>query len=139
MKSTSIIEILCDIESDVSTCWEVWTSPKHIVNWNFANSDWHCPSAENDCRTGGFFSWRMEAKDQSMGFDYCGTYSHVEPHQQIDIELEDKRKVTIKFEQIVAKSRVTERFEVEDVNSAELQKQGWQSILDNFKQYIESL
>lgn len=139
MNSTSIIEISCDIESDLSTCWEAWTSPEQIVNWKFANADWHCPSAENDCRSGGSFSWRMEAKDQSMGFDYAGKYSQVEPHHRIGIELEDKRKVSINFEQIGTKTRITEQFEVEDVNSADLQKQGWQAILDNFKKYTESL
>ena len=118
--------------------WQLWTEPEHIVHWNFANDDWYCPSATNDLQPGGTFSWRMEAKDKSMGFDFQGTYTTVTPLEQIVYRLEDGRVVTTKFEESDTGTRITQTFEAEDANSAEQQKAGWSTILANFKGYVES-
>jgi uncharacterized protein YndB with AHSA1/START domain len=125
------------IKSDIEKAWQYWTDPNHIVNWNFATNEWHCPAAINDLNPGGKFSWRMEAKDGSMAFDYSGVYESVEKHKKIRKRLDDGRLVHISFSEIDGKTELVETFEP-DQNDPELQRQGWQAILDNFKNYVES-
>lgn len=132
------IEVSIQLAASLARVWECWTLPEHIVNWNFASDDWHCPSAVNDIRAGGSFSWRMEAKDGSMSFDFEGTYTQVELHERIEYELGDGRTVEITFASTEQGVLVTEIFEAEDENPAEMQKQGWQAILGNFKKLVES-
>ena len=131
-------EVKVTVNSPVERVWEFWTDPKHIVNWNNASDEWHTPGAENDLRVGGKFLSRMEAKDGSMGFDFTGVYSKVEPHRQIEYTLDDGRNVQVSFVSDGDKTTVTEIFEAEQTNSLELQQSGWQSILDNFKKYVEN-
>lgn len=133
MKSITVKTI---VNAAPAKVWEFWTSPEHIINWNFATPEWHCPSAKNDLKPGGTFSWRMEAKDGSMGFDYAGKYLKIDEPVLIEKELEDGRKVTISFEALDGKVEVIETFEPDD-NDPELQRQGWQAILNNFKKYVE--
>lgn len=133
------ITIQTTINAPVETVWEYWTAPEHITKWNQASEDWHSPSAENDLRTGGTFTTRMEAKDGSAGFDFGGTYDEVTPYELIAYTMDDGRTVKITF----AKSNdnettVVETFDAETENSLELQRSGWQSILDNFKTYVEA-
>ncbi|SDL88271.1 Uncharacterized conserved protein YndB, AHSA1/START domain [Salinimicrobium catena] len=115
--------------------WELWTRPEHITQWNYAADTWHCPRAKNDLRPGGKFSWRMEAKDGSMGFDYSGEYNEVIPHKHISSTLDDGRKVSVRFTEYDGKTRLTENFETDNAHSIEQQKTGWQAILDNFRNY----
>ncbi len=121
----------------ISKVWQYWTLPEHIMNWNFAGSDWHCPSATNNLVVGGEFHYLMAAKDGSFSFDFWGTYQNIEFEKSIDILLGDGRKMAVYFEVIPEGTIVTETFEPETENSPELQKTGWQSILDNFKKYLE--
>lgn len=137
-KEKAVIKVQTSVNAPLAKVWECWTTPAHITKWNNASEDWHTPSAENDLRTGGRFSARMEAKDGSMGFDFGGVYTHVKEHELIAYTLDDDRKVTISFTSTGATTTVTESFEAEDENSIELQKGGWQSILNNFKKYTES-
>lgn len=132
------ITVGAEINAPVEKVWEFWTNPKHIVHWNNASDDWHTPKAENDLRVGGKFLSRMEARDGSMGFDFIGFYSKVEPLRQIEYTLEDDRRVQISFTSEGDKTRVTETFEAEQENSMELQQSGWQSIVNNFKRYVET-
>lgn len=118
--------------------WEYYSAPEHITKWNFASDDWHCPSAENDLRTGGKFKSRMEAKDGSFGFDFEGVYDEVVDHKKIAYTMPDSRQVTTYFENLGDKTKVTTTFDAENENSVEMQRTGWQSILNNFKQYVES-
>lgn len=131
------IEIENVVEAPLKKAWEHYTDPKHIVNWNAASEDWHCPEAENDIRTGGKFRSRMEAKDGSMGFDFEGIYDEVIPHQLIAYTMEDGRKVETTFDENNGKTIIKTIFDPENQNSIEMQKQGWQAILDNFKKYVE--
>ena len=131
-----MITVKTTIKSDLEKVWEYWTTPDHITQWNFATPEWHCPSAKNDLREGGTFSWRMGAKDGSMGFDYAGKYIKIEKPTLIKKELGDRRRVEITFTTKNGGVEVVETFEP-DENDPELQKQGWQAILDNFKQYVE--
>lgn len=123
------------IEAPVEKVWELWTSPEHIIKWNQASDDWHTTRAENDLRVGGKFLSRMEAKDGSFGFDFWGVYDSIETNKFITTTLGDERKVTVTFEETENGTKVTETFEAEDTNPIELQRNGWQAILDNFKKY----
>jgi uncharacterized protein YndB with AHSA1/START domain len=126
------------VDSPLKKVWHLWTEPKHIVGWNNASDDWHTPKAENDLRVGGKFLSRMEAKDGSMGFDFIGVYTKVEPLRQIEYTLEDDRTVQITFLAEGDKTTVTETFDAEQENTLELQQFGWQSIMNNFKKYAEA-
>jgi len=117
--------------------WKRWTEPEHIVKWNHASDDWHTPWAKNDLRPGGSFVSRMETRDGSAGFDFGGTYEEVITNKLIIYHIADGRRVTVTFENENGNTRVTENFEAETVHSPELQQQGWQSILNNFKKYCE--
>lgn len=138
MKTIDKITLTTIVNSDIDTVWKTWTEPEHIKNWNNASPDWHTPKAENDLRKGGKFSSRMEAKDGSMGFDFGGTYDEVVPNKQIKYTLDDGRKVNITFAKTDEGVSIKETFEPESQNSVDMQRQGWQAILDNFKKYIES-
>ena len=127
------------VNSGVERVWAAWVQPEHITNWNFASDQWHCPSAEIELVEGGRFSYRMEAKDGSTGFDFAGQFTRVEEHKLIEYMLEDDRRVSIDFTETSGSTSIVERFEAEDEFSGEQQRQGWQSILDNFKIYVEAL
>ncbi len=135
----TILTVTATIKAPVHKVWEFWTKPEHITKWNNASSDWHTPHAENDLRPGGKFLSRMESVDGKMGFDFTGTYQKVMEHQLISYLMDDGRKAEIKFENKDDSTFVTESFDAETQNSLELQQQGWQAILDNFKAYAESL
>lgn len=126
------------VQAPVEKVWECWTKPEHITGWNNASDDWHTPRAENDLRVGGKFLSRMEARDGSMGFDFGGVYDEVKPNERIAYTLDDDRKVKIVFTGNDNETTVTETFEAENENSIELQRSGWQAILNNFKSYTES-
>ncbi len=126
------------INAPVEKVWKLWSSPEHITKWNNASDDWHTPRAENDLRTGGKFLSRLEAKDGSFGFDFSGVYDDVKTNERIAYTLDDKRKVNITFINEGNTTKVVETFEAESENPLELQRGGWQSILNNFKKYAES-
>ena len=132
------ITIETTINSPIEKVWDYWSLPEHITQWSFASDEWHTPSASNDLRTGGKFSSRMEAKDGSMGFDFGGVYDDVQKHKYMEYTLGDNRKVKVYFSPEGKGTKVIEEFEAEEMNSLELQKNGWQAILDNFKRYTEN-
>lgn len=126
------------VNAPIDKVWKCWTNPQDIMKWNNASDDWHTPWAKNDLQQGGRFSCRMEAKDGSYGFEFGGVYTKVVPHQLIEYTMDDERKVSISFAEEGNKTSVVETFEAESENSVEMQQSGWQSILDNFKKYVES-
>lgn len=131
------ITIHVTVAKPLAQTWTFWTSPEHITQWNFAGDDWHCPSATNDIRTGGKFTSRMEAKDGSFGFDFEGIYNEVIPHKLIRYTMEDGRCVEITFEETASGTKVTETFDPESENPIEMQRDGWQMILNHFKRHAE--
>ncbi len=132
------IDIEATVNANVKKVWDYYNSPEHITQWNQADPSWHCPSATNDLRVGGKLQSRMEAKDGSFGFDFEGTYDAVDEFKHIDYTIADGRKVSISFEDQGDSTNVAVTFEAEDTNPIEMQKGGWQSILDSFKSYTES-
>jgi len=126
------------VNAPVEKVWSYFTQPEHVKNWNNASDDWHTPRAENDLQVGGNFVYRMEAKDGSFGFDFGGTYDAVNENEYLEYTIGDGRKVKISFIPQGTSTKVVENFEAETTNSVELQRTGWQSILDNFKKYTEA-
>jgi uncharacterized protein YndB with AHSA1/START domain len=135
----TMITVATTVKASVEKVWKFWTEPEHITKWNNASDDWHSPSATNDLRNGGHFSYRMEAKDGSFGFDFGGTYDEVKTNELIAYTMGDGRKAKIIFAKQGNATKVSEAFEAETENSIELQRGGWQAILDNFKKYTESI
>ena len=123
------------VNASLEETWKCFTQPEHIVNWNAASEDWCCPSAHSDLKAGGSFSYRMEARDGSMGFDFSGKFNEVDFQRHILILLDDNRSLEVWFEAVDGGIRVTEEFEAENMNPVELQQQGWQAILDAYKNY----
>lgn len=139
MSTAEKITVSATVNAPVAKVWEAWSEPEHIKKWNSASPDWHTLRAENDLRTGGKFSSRMEAKDGSFGFDFGGVYDEVRVHEYIAYTMEDGRTVVIDFAGNGNTTKIAETFDAEGTNPVEMQRAGWQAILDNFKKYAESL
>ncbi len=127
------------VQAPLKDVWEAWTKPEHITKWYFASDDWEAPRAENDVRVGGKFVTAMAARDKSAGFDFEGMYTKVQVHELLEYDIADGRHVRVEFVQSPEGIILTETFEMEQVNSEELQRAGWQAILNNFKKYTERL
>ena len=134
-----MITVKCKVEASIDEVWKFWTTPEHITKWNNASEDWHTPYAENDLRVGGKFKSTMASKDGTMSFDFEGEYTEVQDHSFIEYKLADGRKVDIYFIGLEDGVEIIESFDPENVNSEEMQREGWQAILDNFKKYAEGL
>lgn len=131
------ITIQTIVNASIDKVWKFWTEPSHITQWNFASDDWECPNAENDLRVGGKFKARMSAKDESSEFDFEGVYTSVVHNKLIEYSLGDERKVKVEFSTVTNGTKVIETFDMEEENSEELQRNGWQAILNNFKKHVE--
>jgi uncharacterized protein YndB with AHSA1/START domain len=138
MKQDKNITVSTVIKAPIKEVWEKWTKPEHITEWNFASDDWHTAKATNDLRKGGRFSATMAAKDGSASFDFNGEYTNVEKHKRIEYTIADGRKVSVIFDEGKDGVKVTETFEMENENPKEMQREGWQAILNNFKKYVEN-
>ncbi|MEZ5778184.1 MAG: SRPBCC family protein [Paracoccaceae bacterium] len=126
------------IDAPVERVWEAYTTPDDITQWNFASDDWCCPSAEADLKVGGTYKARMEAKDGSFGFDFEAVYEEVDPNRALTLAMSDGRKARTTFEAAGEGTRVTTVFDAEDQNPAEMQRDGWQAILDSFRRHVEA-
>jgi uncharacterized protein YndB with AHSA1/START domain len=135
--SFSKIKIEAIVDASVKKVWNYWTKPEHITKWNFAIDDWQCPTASNELKVGGKYSARMEAKDGSFGFDFEAIYDEVVDQKKLTYTMGDGRKATTEFESLGDKTKVTTVFDAEKQNSEDMQKGGWQAILNNFKKYTE--
>lgn len=131
------ITVQATISKPVNKVWDYYTGPTHIVNWNFASDDWCCPKATNDLQVGGKYFGRMEAKDGSFGFDFEAIYSEVIPNNKIVYTMADGRIAEINFEDINKETKVEIVFDAENQNPIDMQRDGWQAILNNFKKYTE--
>ncbi|XDD47517.1 SRPBCC domain-containing protein [Leptospira sp. WS39.C2] len=132
------IQIQTLIANDRKKVWDYYTNPTHITQWNFADLSWHCPHAKVELKNGGTYMARMEAKDGSFGFDFEAIFDSVKEHESITYTMTDKRKAKIEFKDKAPHTEVTITFDAETENPIEMQKEGWQSILNSFKNYVES-
>ena len=132
-----MITVRTTVDSTLKSVWEAYTTPKDIQRWNFASDDWHCPSAANDLRDGGAFCYRMEAKDGSMGFDFEGVFTRVSPSDRLEYMMGDRKAVVV-FKESAGGIVVSVSFGSDGAAPKDMQRAGWQAILDNFKRHVES-
>lgn len=132
------ITVETTVKAPVEKVWKYWSEPQHVTKWCQASDDWHCPAAENDLRVDGKFKTTMAAKDGSFSFDFGGVYTAVQQNKLMEYTLEDGRKVKISFSGNGNETKVVETFDPESMNPVEMQKAGWQAILDSFKKYTEN-
>ena len=137
-KQKTLITIQANVNAPVEKVWKTWSEPQHITQWAFASDDWHAPSSENDLKTGGKFSTTMAAKDGSFSFEFSGVYDKVEQYKTINYTIADGRKVMTSFTGSGNETKIVQSFEAEDQNSIDMQRGGWQAILNNFKRYTEN-
>ncbi|WP_205504351.1 SRPBCC family protein [Rufibacter psychrotolerans] len=132
------ITVEATFSADLGKAWDFYTRPEHITNWNFASEDWQCPNAENDLQAGGKYRARMEAKDGSFGFDFEAIYDEVIPQKRLTYTMTDGRQCTTEFTDLGGATNVTTTFDAEGEHDTEMQRAGWQAILNNFKHYTET-
>jgi uncharacterized protein YndB with AHSA1/START domain len=135
--NNSKITVKAIINAETKKVWDYYTNPHHIIHWNFADPSWHCPKAENDMRIGGIYNARMEAKDGSFGFDFEAIYSEINEGKNFTYEF-GGRTATVQFNDLGNQTEVMVTFDPETENPAEMQRDGWQAILNNFKNYTEN-
>ena len=139
MDEKKTITVQAVINAPVGQVWKLYTEPEHVMKWNNASNDWHTPRAENDLKVGGKFLYRMEAKDGSSGFDFDGTFEQVIANELIVYSISDGRKVEVTLtKDDNARTKMATTFEAESTNPIEMQRDGWQAILNNFKIYVET-
>jgi uncharacterized protein YndB with AHSA1/START domain len=132
------ITVKAIIFSSKQKVWDYYTKPEHITKWNYADPSWHCPWAINDLKIGGRYVARMESKDGSSGFDFEATYTEIKEGESFSYKF-GGRFATVEFKELSqSKTEVIITFDPETVYPIEVQKKGWQSILDNFKKYTEA-
>jgi uncharacterized protein YndB with AHSA1/START domain len=136
--SRTAITVRTTVNANIDKVWKYYSEPEHITQWAHASDDWHAPYAENDLRKDGRFKTTMAAKDGSVSFDFTGVYTDVQPHKRIAYTMDDGRKVDVLFESDGNTTTVTQTFEAEDQNPIDMQRDGWQAILDNFRKHVEA-
>lgn len=125
--------------ADRATAWSAYNTPDDITRWNFASPDWHAPASRVDLREGGTFSSRMEARDGSMGFDFEGTYTEVVPGERLAYRMADGREASVVFTNAPGGgTHVEVTFDADAEHGADVQQEGWQSILDNFARHADA-
>ena len=137
--TTTNITVQTLVNAPISKVWDTWTTPDEITRWNSPGSGWHTPKAKHDLVTGGKFVYRMESADGSQGFDFGGTFDEVKKNEKLSYTMDDGRKAVVTFTTEGNATRVVETFDAESENPIEMQRAGWQSILDSFKSYTESI
>jgi uncharacterized protein YndB with AHSA1/START domain len=131
------ITVETTVVAPIEEVWRAWTTPDDIMQWNAASDDWHTTAATVDLRVGGAFSSRMEAKDGSFGFDFAGTYTKIVPQQLIECAFGD-RVLVVEFASGPDGVTVRETFDAEETHPVEMQRAGWQAILDRFARHVMS-
>lgn len=137
-KANTPLQVRTKVHADPGKVWEYWTNPEHITKWNFASDDWCCPKAENDLKVGGKYKARMEAKDGSSGFDFEAVYDEIKDRKKIAYTMTDGRKASTDFYQLGDTTQITTTFDPDSQHPLEMQKNGWQAILENFRKYTET-
>lgn len=137
MKAEKII-ISSYVNAKTEKVWQYYNQANHIVNWNFASDDWCCPKVESDFIEGGKYVARMEAKDGSFGFDFEAVFDEIREPERVAYTMADGRRAEIKFKPEGEFTLVKISFDPDQSHSKEMQQEGWQAILNNFKKYVET-
>ena len=130
------ITVKSHAKAAIEDVWDAYTSPSDIKKWNAASEDWHTPEAESDLREGGKFSYRMEARDASEGFDFEGTFTRIEKPVRLEYEL-GGRDVVVEFQESGGGTDISITFDTDNEMPEDAQRAGWQAILDNFTRYVD--
>jgi uncharacterized protein YndB with AHSA1/START domain len=140
MESTTRTKVTVEaiVNAPIEKVWTAWNNPEEVMKWNTASPDWHCPSATNELRVGGKFVYTMAAKDGSVSFDFEGNYTAIAEHDRIEYVLADGREIIVLFRSEGATTHITETFDAENENPVDMQRGGWQTILNNFKSHVEN-
>jgi uncharacterized protein YndB with AHSA1/START domain len=133
---TSTITIEAFVPVTPQQAWDAFTSPTAITQWNQASPEWHCPTATVDLQVGGKHVARMEARDGSFGFDFEGIYEEVDAPRAVTLRLGDGRKSRTTFLGEGVGTRVATTFDPESIHSTEMQRAGWQAILNSYAAYV---
>lgn len=136
---TQSITVETLVNAPVEKAWKVFSEPEHIRQWAFASDDWHAPYADNDLRKDGKFKTTMAAKDGSFSFDFEGVYTSVVPNKSFEYVIADGRTVKVDFLQEANGTRIKETFDPENENPIDMQRAGWQAILENYRKHVESI
>ncbi|WP_202987651.1 SRPBCC domain-containing protein [Cellvibrio polysaccharolyticus] len=135
---TDTLTVTATIKAPSAQVWQAFNDPQAIQQWNQASPDWHCPASENDLRIGGRFKHTMAARDGSFSFDFSGIYTRVDTEKHLAYSMDDGRTAVVHFIQTTPDTtRIVTEFQAENEHSLEEQQQGWQAILDSFKNYVE--
>lgn len=124
------------VHAPIAHIWRTYTSPEDVMKWNFASDEWCCPAATADLSEGGAFSFRMEARDGSVGFDFEGIYTKIVENELIEYKIGD-RHAKVEFSSLGERALVRVTFEADAQFPLEHQRDGWQAILDNFASHAE--
>ena len=133
------ITVSVTVPTTATKAWHYYTEAEHVVNWNFASEEWHCPKAVNDLRVGGEFVITMAAKNGDMSFDMEGSYDKVEAPHRLAYTLTDKRKVQVEFSENGDGTKVDISFDPDESNPEDTQRSGWQAIAENYKAYVSRM
>ena len=69
-----LITVSTIVNAPIEKVWDYYVQPEHIMKWNYATDDWHCPNASCDLQIGGEFSFRMASKNGAHEFELKGKY-----------------------------------------------------------------
>jgi uncharacterized protein YndB with AHSA1/START domain len=130
------ITVETNVNAPIADVWRIYTTPEEITQWNTTSDDWHTTKASVDLRQGGAFSSRMEAKNGSMGFDFAGVYTKIVPQECIEYSF-GERTAQVDFAPSDKGVNVRVTFDAEETHPVEMQRGGWQAILNNFARYTE--
>ncbi|HEY5369476.1 MAG TPA: SRPBCC domain-containing protein [Hanamia sp.] len=125
------------INSTSERVWKLWTTPADIIQWNYPSEGWHTLRVENDLKNGGTFLFEMEAKNGNDSFDFGGRYDNVITNKLIEYTLDDRRKTVVEFIPNDDATILIETFEPEAKTPFDIQRDFCQSVLNNFKRYVE--
>jgi uncharacterized protein YndB with AHSA1/START domain len=133
---TTPIAIHAIVPVSPEQAWDAFTTASAITQWNQASPEWHCPWATVELQVGGKYVARMEARDGSFGFDFEAVYEAVDPHRALTLRMDDGRRAHTTFVGEPGGTRVTTTFDPESSNPIEMQRDGWQAILDSYAAYV---
>lgn len=124
------------VNATPAEAWTAFTTAEAITQWNQATPEWHCPSADVDLRVGGTYLARMEARDGSFGFDFEAVYEEVDVDRGVTLLMGDGRRARTTFVAEGDGTRVTTTFDAEPTNPVDMQRDGWQAILNSYAAWV---
>lgn len=140
MPSNITFEI--NVAAPIDSVWNTFNEPNEILKWD-KSEDWYTTSASNDLTVGGKLLQHMESKNGDTGFDVVATYTKIEHNKLIEFRMDDGRMfdriVKVEFFETFEGVKMRQTFQAESAIPLNQQLSEWQSVLNRFAQYVESL